>query len=191
RRRGLAAHAFRRRQSTARLHHLRRDDPGLPRAAGQAQFEDRSGRSLQRLQRRYVRVSGLRPGAARPGDEVQQPVLLPRLTMGLPSSEPNLPGNTSLSSFDVLIIGSGAGGSAAAYVLTNAGLKVLMIEAGDNNFPGLDDPRPDMPIPRYGNDELKQTIRLWDVQDPIVEPRTWRTVDTFKAVPDPDINILS
>ena len=111
--------------------------------------------------------------------------------MGLPSSEPNLLGNTSLGSFDVLIIGSGAGGSAAAYVLTSAGLKVLMLEAGDNNFPGLDDPRPGMPIPRYGNDELKAAIRLWDRQDPIVEPRTWRVLETIPARPDPDVNLLN
>src|SRR5262245_54768096 len=111
--------------------------------------------------------------------------------MGNPSSVPNVLGNTSLDSFDVLIIGSGAGGSAAAYVLTTAGLKVLILEAGDNNFPGLDDPTPGMPVPRYGNDELKASARLWDRQDPIVEPRTWRQSDAATARPDPDVNILN
>lgn len=103
----------------------------------------------------------------------------------------NLLGNSSLDRFDALIVGSGAGGSAAAYVLTSAGLNVLVLEAGDNNFPGLDDPTPGQPTPRYGNDELKGPIRLFDRQDPVVEPRTFRTVDTVAAQPNADVNILN
>ena len=110
--------------------------------------------------------------------------------MALPSAVPNVLGDTSLAGFDVIIIGSGAGGSAAAYVLTAAGMKVLVLEAGDNNFPGLDDPSPGMPIPRYGNDEIKQSIRLWDLQDPVVEPRTWRTSEQAAAQANADVNLL-
>ncbi|MDX2167111.1 MAG: GMC family oxidoreductase [Deltaproteobacteria bacterium] len=111
--------------------------------------------------------------------------------MGRPSSVPHVLGNTSLAQFDALIIGSGAGGSAAAYVLTSAGLNVLVLEAGDNNFPGLDDPTPGMPVPRYSNDELKGPIRLFDRQDPILEPRTFRANDTVTAQADADVNILN
>jgi gluconate 2-dehydrogenase alpha chain len=111
--------------------------------------------------------------------------------MASPSSVPNVLGNTSLSTFDVLIIGSGAGGSAAAYVLTANGLNVLILEAGDNNFPGLDDPTPGMPIPRYGNDEIKASVRLWDQQDPVVEPRTFRNTAQQTAVATADVNLLS
>jgi len=111
--------------------------------------------------------------------------------MGLPSAVPNVLGNTTLDRFDVVIIGSGAGGSAAAYVLTSAGLNVLILEAGDNNFPGLDDPTPGMPIPRYSNDELKASVRLFDRQDPVVEPRTFRTSDQATAAPNADVNMLN
>jgi len=109
----------------------------------------------------------------------------------MPSSVPNVLGETSLDRFDAVIIGSGAGGSAAAYVLTSAGLKVLILEAGNNNFPGLDDPTPGMPLPRFSNDELKASVRLFDRQDFVVEPRTFRTVDTAVAAADPDVNILN
>jgi choline dehydrogenase-like flavoprotein len=58
--------------------------------------------------------------------------------MGFPSDIPGILGNTDLDQFDALIVGSGAGGSAAAYKLTAAGWKVLVLEAGINPFPGLD-----------------------------------------------------
>ncbi len=39
------------------------------------------------------------------------------------------------SSYDVIIVGSGAGGGQAAYTLTLDGIKVLMLEGGDNYEP--------------------------------------------------------
>ncbi len=82
-------------------------------------------------------------------------------------------GNTSLTTFDVLIIGSGAGGSSVAHMLTRAGKKVLMLEAGQNHFPGLDDGTK-APSTTFSNDELKFATRrlLWP--DPRMEPQTWR-----------------
>jgi gluconate 2-dehydrogenase alpha chain len=94
--------------------------------------------------------------------------------MALPSSEPNVLGNTDLDSFDAIVIGSGAGGATAAYVLATNGKKVLVLEAGDNYFEGLDDPDDDKPVPLFSNDELKFGHRLLIEPDPLLEPRTFR-----------------
>ncbi len=94
--------------------------------------------------------------------------------MGLPSREPNVLGNTSLASFDAIIIGSGAGGSAAAYVLATHGKKVLVLETGNNYFPGLDDPANDQPVPLFSNDELKLSQRFFIAPDPLLHPRSFR-----------------
>ena len=57
----------------------------------------------------------------------------------LPSKVAGVLGNTSLSQFDVIIVGSGAGGSMAARTLTVAGgKKVLVLETGNNYFMGAD-----------------------------------------------------
>src|SRR5262245_48564318 len=93
-----------------------------------------------------------------------------------PSRVSGVLGNTSLSQFDVIIIGSGAGGSMAARTLTVVGgKKVLVLEAGPNYFLGLDDPSPTMPVPLFSNDELKMSVRGLIRQDPFLEPRTYRT----------------
>jgi gluconate 2-dehydrogenase alpha chain len=94
--------------------------------------------------------------------------------MGLPSREPNVLGNTNLTSFDAIIIGSGAGGSTVAYALTKHGKNVLVIETGNNYFQGLDDPTPGQPVPLFSNDELKFGERNFIGPDPLIEPRTFR-----------------
>src|SRR6185295_1287725 len=82
-------------------------------------------------------------------------------------------GNRTLTRFDVCVIGSGAGGSAVAHVLTAAGRSVLVLEAGPNAFPGLDeDP---LPFPLHSNDEIKYDVRNFIQQDGFLEPRTFRT----------------
>jgi choline dehydrogenase-like flavoprotein len=84
-------------------------------------------------------------------------------------------GNLALSRFDVLVIGSGAGGAAVAHLLTAHGKKVLVLEAGANHFEGLDDAtRP--PSTRFSNDELKY-LRYFVTPDPLVDPRTWRQTE--------------
>ncbi|MFI5394310.1 MAG: GMC family oxidoreductase [Candidatus Binatia bacterium] len=113
--------------------------------------------------------------------------------MSVSSTIPGILGNASLDQFDALIVGSGAGGSAAAYKLTAAGWKVLVLEAGINPFPGLDrvDGRGGIPWPVFSNDELKMSIRNFVRQDYLVEPRTFRQTDAVAANPDPDVNVLT
>ena len=82
-------------------------------------------------------------------------------------------GNASLSKFDVLVIGSGAGGAPVADMLCKNGQKVLVLEAGRNWFDGLDDPTR-QPVSRFSNDEVKMG-RHFISPDPVVDPRTWRT----------------
>jgi choline dehydrogenase-like flavoprotein len=83
-------------------------------------------------------------------------------------------GNTSLSQFDAIVIGSGAGGGPVAYVLTKAGMKVLVLEAGPCHLDFLDDPS-QPPLPRFSNDELKTERRNFIETDDRIDPRTWRT----------------
>jgi choline dehydrogenase-like flavoprotein len=47
--------------------------------------------------------------------------------------------------FDVLIVGSGAGGGMAAYELTRRGLKVLLLEAGRDYDPADETPMFNLP----------------------------------------------
>lgn len=99
-------------------------------------------------------------------------------------------GNRSLHTFDALIIGSGAGGSTAAHVLAAAGWKVLILEAGNNYFPGLDQPGR-LPWSEFSNDELRMNVRGLIKQDPLLEPRTFRQHEGEKAVAHPDVNVLT
>ena len=72
---------------------------------------------------------------------------------------------------DVVIIGAGASGAAAAKVLCEAGVKVVALEKG-----------PWRKKVSFGGDELANINRynLWP--DPILNPRTWRETAKHAAI---------
>jgi len=108
--------------------------------------------------------------------------------VALPSVTPNILGDDSLTQFDVIVIGSGAGGSTVARTLANAGQRVLILEAGDNYFPKLDDPSGLAP-PLFSNDELKMQVRGMIATDPLIEPRSFRATASDATITG-DVNAL-
>jgi choline dehydrogenase-like flavoprotein len=77
----------------------------------------------------------------------------------------------------------------AAYALTAAGKNVLVLEAGPNPFPGIDEPGP-LPLPLHSNDELKYAVRNFIVPFADLEPRTFRKSAAATAAIHPDVNVL-
>lgn len=89
-------------------------------------------------------------------------------------------GNSSLTQFDAIVIGSGAGGAPVAEMLCRLGQKVLVIEAGPNYFGNLDDPDFSKVETSFSNDVIKLKRRWQIEQDPLSEPRSYRP-DESKA----------
>ena len=112
--------------------------------------------------------------------------------MGLRRQNPLLDvlGNRTLERFDVCIIGSGAGGATAAHVLTAAGKSVLVLEAGPNPYPRLDDPAATSPASLHSNDELKYEVRGYLDSPSLLEPRTFRSSAKKTAKIFDDVNTL-
>ncbi len=73
---------------------------------------------------------------------------------------------------DVVIVGTGPGGSTFADVVTAAGWSVIMLEKGRNHL--LDLEPPFAPKGDFSNDEIKFTRRHFLGPDPLTEPRTFR-----------------
>lgn len=98
-------------------------------------------------------------------------------------------GNLALEHFDFCVIGSGAGGATAAHVLCAAGKNVLVLEAGHNPFPSLDQPGA-LPDTLHSNDELKYKVRDYLHTPGLLAPRTFRTDARQPARILGDVNAL-
>ena len=91
---------------------------------------------------------------------------------------------------DAVVIGSGANGGIVAKILAEGGMKVLLLEKGDNHFVGLDRPE-GITKNRFSNDDLKFIHRDFIDQDPRIEPRTFRRSEGEKVSVVGKVNSLA
>ena len=79
-----------------------------------------------------------------------------------------------MADFDAVIVGAGAGGAVAAYVLASRGWTVALVEKGRNPYPSL--AAAELRGSLFGNDEIRGR-RFYAYQDPRIEPRTFRATE--------------
>lgn len=88
--------------------------------------------------------------------------------------------------YDAIVVGSGAGGGAAAYVLTGLGLRVLMLEAGRMLKPATDFMTHAMPwdVPFRGNGKPGEYDGLWKINEYTAQLYTNPRKDTYSSEPE-------
>ena len=100
-------------------------------------------------------------------------------------------GNANLDRFDFAIVGSGAAGSTCADILTRAGYKVLILEAGANYYKNLEAPGDNAHESYFSNDSLKFHNRNFITPDPATEPQTYRRNESVKRSFVGDVQLLA
>jgi len=88
--------------------------------------------------------------------------------------------------YDAIVVGSGAGGGTAAYVLSGLGLRVLMLEAGRMLKPATDFMTHAMPwdLPFRGEGKPGEYDGLWKINEYTAHLYTNPRKDTYRSTPE-------